>query len=1351
MEKLRNIKNRLSISVDKLSPSRRSKSQQRKSEPLGNVPASMGDIPGSVRTSRVDDRPSSAFEVSSSAESRSRPSSYCEVDMDESLSEEWLAVEDIPTSASESQSPPEVEDSSRLTVDHKPLKRSTPTIHGDSLMSEVMKEVEKISEMSENMKTERPKTDASVEESATSTDGTQQEAEARAGSAKLALCDPGLSTSEETLVAAEEVMQTEDTRRTTQGGLLDLPSACRTESLTSGYFSDSDVTLSDGRCDSSSLQSPLRLAENAKQNKSAFTSVISESQSKSAFSSLKCDSSEYGKSSSKTEDKNINSRSSAFTHVTSEERTVTAYSTTTTMEETKPTESETSTKITEKKTAPKKESLYSRIKKKMDPSKEPIYAKIKPKLTSETSFQPIEPSSVKNTWHGSGASGVVKPEPVYGPAAPLTAAAPASPAASPAAYTPTQVESSTPDKKDGPIYSKVKPRESRSNTLPREALYSTVKKNTASLPKEFSQTKEKEHIYNTPLPPTPREEALLRRESFYSNASSEYGKVTVRVGEITPKVPAIITIHNPGYAAPSVSTLKTSPAPVSSPESPASSTVPSFSSSKISSDPAVATSQSETEDKSECVPKTPTSRSSDQRNIQNGDLERDDRARLNQLVEELAQELEAVTMKYDPDAAADYKSKKEILAKLLSTYDVPKNLRRVEEVDEEAALETEQALVPASISMDELRYVDDNEDNAETVYADVPDYSQDEFMIALDDENDPRYASLTRAIRQQKAGGESPGKVSKKSATMYANALNVVTALKVLINSKSTRAASVINKMGTLARPYTHRVQGTITDTSWIQRVIYHKSGNNGFDELRRYIKSGGEFCKELAAIMHERAELEASYAKGLYKLSSKLMKASKENSGTVTQAWQMVGVEMEQQGDVHRTIGSAIGDDVVRPLRQLIETQHKIRKGVESMVDKTTKNLHDWRAAESKAKKQGYGNCRENEKIQDMMLEARLGRGKTLTDKETIKMEKQRRKAEEAVQKSDLEYYTCCTRAERARLEWESAVYKGSSCFQTLEEERLQALRDLVVKYHNNSVESAPKIVAIVDRLDEPVKACDVEKDIQAVITAKGTGENLPEQMLPDFYAEDMNNIMNRDRRREALEKFLKMVRTDLERERRGKQGVENLAKALQETPTFGGEESQQDVNDKLQHDAHNRLQHMKAMLAYLEAARYKIQCSLDDLNNRPKTVHPLAKHIEVHRDKQGLTCSVLKVPPWVRGNSVDVSPASNSPTGSPNWNDRDEFSSQGSDRDYQATISEENIDSGPKDGSYYAHPLPAATTGSRCKALYDYEANMYDELTIRTGDIINIHEKQADGWWVGELDNVVGIFPATYVEEID
>ena len=54
-------------------------------------------------------------------------------------------------------------------------------------------------------------------------------------------------------------------------------------------------------------------------------------------------------------------------------------------------------------------------------------------------------------------------------------------------------------------------------------------------------------------------------------------------------------------------------------------------------------------------------------------------------------------------------------------------------------------------------------------------------------------------------------------------------------------------------------------------------------------------------------------------------------------------------------------------------------------------------------------------------------------------------------------------------------------------------------------------------------------------------------------------------------------------------------------------------------------------------------------------------------------------------------------------------------------------------------------------CRAVYDYDANIYDELTIRAGDRILVREKQADGWWLGEIVDRgnVGIFPATYVEE--
>lgn len=49
--------------------------------------------------------------------------------------------------------------------------------------------------------------------------------------------------------------------------------------------------------------------------------------------------------------------------------------------------------------------------------------------------------------------------------------------------------------------------------------------------------------------------------------------------------------------------------------------------------------------------------------------------------------------------------------------------------------------------------------------------------------------------------------------------------------------------------------------------------------------------------------------------------------------------------------------------------------------------------------------------------------------------------------------------------------------------------------------------------------------------------------------------------------------------------------------------------------------------MLTYLEAARYKVQSVLAELEGRPNQTHPLSSHIIVHRDRQGLQQSILKV----------------------------------------------------------------------------------------------------------------------------
>lgn len=48
------------------------------------------------------------------------------------------------------------------------------------------------------------------------------------------------------------------------------------------------------------------------------------------------------------------------------------------------------------------------------------------------------------------------------------------------------------------------------------------------------------------------------------------------------------------------------------------------------------------------------------------------------------------------------------------------------------------------------------------------------------------------------------------------------------------------------------------------------------------------------------------------------------------------------------------------------------------------------------------------------------------------------------------------------------------------------------------------------------------------------------------------------------------------------------------------------------------------------------------------------------------------------------------------------------------------------------------------------DFNINRFSFVHLVIGDLIDVHIKQEDGWWVGALKNHVGIFPATYVEEI-
>lgn len=482
--------------------------------------------------------------------------------------------------------------------------------------------------------------------------------------------------------------------------------------------------------------------------------------------------------------------------------------------------------------------------------------------------------------------------------------------------------------------------------------------------------------------------------------------------------------------------------------------------------------------------------------------------------------------------------------------------------------------------------------------------------------------------------------------------------------------------------------------------------GPTGFEELRRLLKQGADFSKEVISILHDRSELEAGHAKSLAKLSQRLARAARDAIGTSAAAWQEVATQLEREAQLHRVLSRGLSEGVCGPLRASCEAQAGRRKNLEAAVERRARAVRERRALQDRTKRHSHQCARANEQAQGRALEPRS------TDRDLHKLESKRRKAESALSKAEGEYYGACMSAEQARQEWETLLFQTAGWLQALEEERLQALHTALSRYAQHLMHIAPQTVQCAECVQAQTANVDAKQDIEEAVRLRGTAPNVPEQFLPDFYAEDLSSPMQPQRRREALERLLQLLQKDLDTERRGKQGVESLAQAFRESPRFGDEEAQLRVQEKLQQ--------LRQSLAFLEASRHKVQCCLAGLDGQPRPPHPLAPHLEQRRDRQGLAQTVLKIPPWLQRRSSSA----------------EEWDRGAADGGAEVEEPEEQP---------YANVLP-----SQCRALYDYQATMDDELSLCSGDVVTVHSRAEDGWWHGEKDGHWGVFPASYVQEL-
>jgi hypothetical protein len=69
----------------------------------------------------------------------------------------------------------------------------------------------------------------------------------------------------------------------------------------------------------------------------------------------------------------------------------------------------------------------------------------------------------------------------------------------------------------------------------------------------------------------------------------------------------------------------------------------------------------------------------------------------------------------------------------------------------------------------------------------------------------------------------------------------------------------------------------------------------------------------------------------------------------------------------------------------------------------------------------------------------------------------------------------------------------------------------------------------------------------------------------------------------------------------------------------------------------------------------------------------------------------------------------------------------------------------------SSYRFQTQKITVIFECVALFDYTATLEDELNFHANDVINVVNQDEAGWWMGELNGKIGLFPSNFVERKD
>ncbi|XP_060113260.1 nostrin [Heteronotia binoei] len=497
---------------------------------------------------------------------------------------------------------------------------------------------------------------------------------------------------------------------------------------------------------------------------------------------------------------------------------------------------------------------------------------------------------------------------------------------------------------------------------------------------------------------------------------------------------------------------------------------------------------------------------------------------------------------------------------------------------------------------------------------------------------------------------------------------------------------------------------------------------DRAYQDLKGFSKNGDNFCKQLLSVLQQRANLEITYAEGLGKLAKKLAKVlDKMKVNYICGAWYCVSEGMKSTSDLHCKLGKAIQTEAINPTKRILDEHEKKKKSLDNTVEKTADVVvSNWRQ-QIKAKKKLKELTRDHEALfRDTENSHPLASPKTKQ-----KLLRNLEKSATKLAKDDEDYYKKNLAACETRLTWGTTLENCHKNILDLEKERLHLLCNMLNCYSQHLSSFGHSLIACHTQMHSAVGKVDTEKDAQMLLGEKAMSveENKTEFLLTDYYEEDSTSLIEKERRHASIKAKVLRLQKDLEKALQDKRGLERMFQAYLDMPQFSDPKNQNEITEQLSEAT------LKVNL--LQANYFKLGSLLAEMEQKPKPTEPWNNCISKWKEKDCVHSSVMiTCPVKVKDFEQTLSTRVASERGS-------------NPSSLSATVCNSNPTPSLRPGnSDAAHPM--------CIALYDYQTEREDELCLKKGDVIVIHQKDDDGWWHGCLNGKRGIFPATYVEEI-